>query len=290
MGENTSTEINKKRKTDDNKHINYYSQGKNLHRKNEKSSNNIYYKKSNKQDDKCSKNLKLSLYGKNISPSFSLNKNSNANVTESKSNIKIYVASNINSNNVNQNCRNCSRGKTLDLEMPSKIFISKSLKNDSSYNMDKKKTTQQLKIEKVGLSSNEYSSYNVPAENNTSYEHARKLNELWNIYVNELLELRNSKELSLETINDMELNGACVEIHKSRCSTYIGIKGIIVLETQNSFKIITPKNRVLILLKNKSVFIINIKEKQYYLHGVQLLRDPALKSSKKYKILQNRAI
>ncbi|SBS98049.1 hypothetical protein PMALA_062170, partial [Plasmodium malariae] len=260
MGENTSTEINKKRKTDDNKHINYYSQGKNLHRKNEKSSNNIYYKKSNKQDDKCSKNLKLSLYGKNISPSFSLNKNSNANVTESKSNINIYVPNNINSNNVNQNCRNCSRGKenkftnhpflskkprdysssvdseldkTLDLEMPSKIFISKSLKNDSSYNMDKKKTTQQPKIEKVGLSSNEYSSYNVPAENNTSYEHARKLNELWNIYVNELLELTNSKELSLDTINDMELNGACVEIHKSRCSTYIGIKGIIVLETQN---------------------------------------------------------
>ncbi|CDO63463.1 conserved Plasmodium protein, unknown function [Plasmodium reichenowi] len=180
--------------------------------------------------------------------------------------------------------------RDLELDIPNKIYIHDNLKDIYNDDMNKLKHRKDPHMNKLGLSANEYRTYKITSPNNISYENAEKLNKLWNIYINELIELSNDKELSLDAINDIELNGAYIEVHKSRCSTYIGQRGIIILETHNSFKIVTPKNKVLILLKNKTVFILTIKERQYYLHGIQLLRDPALKSSKKYKILQNRII
>ncbi|CAC9696355.1 ribonuclease P protein subunit p29, putative [Plasmodium sp. DRC-Itaito] len=179
--------------------------------------------------------------------------------------------------------------RDLELDMPNKIFIHDNLKDIYNDDMNKLKHRKDPHMNKFGLSANEYRAYKITSPDNISYENAEKLNKLWNVYINELIELSNN-ELSLDLINDLELNGAYIEVHKSRCSTYIGQRGIIILETQNSFKVVTPKNKVLILLKNKTVFILTIKERQYYLHGIQLLRDPALKSSKKYKILQNRII
>ncbi|SOV21783.1 ribonuclease P protein subunit p29, putative [Plasmodium sp. DRC-Itaito] len=180
--------------------------------------------------------------------------------------------------------------KDIDLDIPNKIYIHDNLKDIYNDDMNKIKQRKDPHMNKSGLSANEYRTYKITSPDNISYENAEKLNKLWNIYINELIQLSNNNELSLDAINDLELNGAYIEVHKSRCSTYVGQRGIIILETHNSFKIVTPKNKVLILLKSKTVFILTIKERQYYLHGIQLLRDPALKSSKKYKILQNRKI
>lgn len=139
-----------------------------------------------------------------------------------------------------------------------------------------------------GLSSSEYYVYNIQSTKQTTYEDAIILNELWNTYVNELTESTHSHNLSASTIYEMELNGAYLEIHKSYCATYIGIKGIVLLETVNSFKMITPENKIVTILKNKTVFTISIKEKKYFLNGVHLIRDPALKSAKKFKSVRNK--
>ncbi|CRH00858.1 conserved Plasmodium protein, unknown function [Plasmodium relictum] len=315
MEEDNISEINKKRKIDKSKYVNYYLHTNNLYRKNENNSAFINPKKFN-HEAKGNKIYNLSINNNNSSQKLNFNKNINVNIkpifnNKYNSNNSIINYNNDNNNYgslnnkknkfmvhpfLNKNSRDSSYltdnelNKAFELELPSKIFINESLKNNYNDDASMKKKTKKQRIDKVGLSSNEYNTYKVETQHNISYEDAEKLNQLWNIYINELLELSNNNELSLDTINDIELNGAYIEIHKSRCSTYIGIKGIIVLETHNSFKIITPNNKVLIILKNKSVFIIKIKERFYYLHGIQLMRDPALKSSKKYKILQTRII
>ncbi|CAD2095520.1 ribonuclease P protein subunit p29, putative [Plasmodium vinckei lentum] len=289
MEENVN-EINKKLKINNNKVINYYVNNTSLNKKKQHSGNFAHSNKLNNNTKKGNNNYDLNGTSKN---------DHTPNLMKSSLNYGEYNANFKNNNIGNKTTCNhpfIKNGVTLDsdwedkelkkkfdLYEPQKVFLKSSIKDRAeTYNSNKK-------LNNIGLSSNEYTNFNVISEKN-SYEHAKKINELWNIYVNELFELTNNKELSLETINEMELNGAYVEIHKSRCSSYVGIKGIIILETQNGFKIITPNNKVLIILKNKTVFIIKIKDKQYYLHGVQLMRDPALKSSKKYKMLQNRVI
>ncbi|CRG93856.1 conserved Plasmodium protein, unknown function [Plasmodium gallinaceum] len=313
MEEDNINEINKKRKTDNKKYLNYYLHSKRLYTNYE--NNPPFINSQFNNQIKSNKTFNVSVDHNNSSQQQNLNKNINLNVKPIYNNKYNSNNNNIDYNDNNSYGINNNKGnkithhpflnksskdkpdftddelnKAFELELPSKIFISESLKNNYADDINMKKKMKKQRTDKVGLSSNEYNSYKVEIQSNVSYEHAKKLHQLWNIYVNELLELSSNNELSLDTINDMELNGAYVEIHKSRCSTYIGIKGIIVLETQNSFKIITPKNKVLILLKNKSVFIIKIKERLYYLHGIQLMRDPALKSSKKYKMLQSRII
>ncbi|GAW81752.1 ribonuclease P protein subunit p29 [Plasmodium gonderi] len=310
MEQDTLNEITKKRKTNESTNVSYYTHGNNFNRKYSNGINKNHSWQFNQQSYRPNKNDYF-LPSSNFPNLTYINKNSYVAQTASYGNNKRNLNDNSNSNS-NRNCNN--RGpqylthpfinkipedhcrldciiseKKNNVNIPTKIFIKESLKNTYAYVTDKKKNTKH-QYNKVGLSSNEYTDYNVTTGNCTSYEHAKKLNSMWNIYVNELLDLTKTEELPIDTINDMELNGAEIEIHKSRCSPYVGIKGIIILETQNAFKIVTPKNRVLILLKNKTVFIVNIKDKQYYLHGVQLLRDPALKATKKYKMLQNRAI
>ncbi|ANQ08856.1 Uncharacterized protein PCOAH_00034050 [Plasmodium coatneyi] len=311
MEEDTSRGNSKRRKTKDNSNANYILLNKNANRVSGNESNNNHSKKLTQQNEKANKNVP-SASTRNKSQNLPhLNTNSNANQDILQLNIKRNASNTQLSNSKRNHASNRSTdqghpflhrkpGRALyvdngEMDMrnyvnpSSKIFITNSLKNTYTDNSNSNRSSKQ-KQHKVGLSSNEYTNYKVTTENTTTYDHARKLNHMWNIYVDELLGLTNTQELPQDTINDMELNGAEIEIHKSRCASYIGIKGIIILETQNAFKIVTPKNKVLILLKNKTVFILTIKDKQYYLHGVQLLRDPALKSSKKYKVLQNRAI
>ncbi|GAB67280.1 hypothetical protein PCYB_113010 [Plasmodium cynomolgi strain B] len=321
MEEDTSGGTSKRRKTNDPSHAIYSLFQKKVSRVNVNDSNNNHSKQSTQQNEKANKNLPSASTRDNAQNLSHLNTNSNTNQDVSYPSNK-RNASNTHPSNSKRKCTN-NRSKDQDhpflnrqperalyvdygetekkncVNLPSKIFIKDSLKNTYTDNTSCNRNSKQQQ-NKVGLSSNEYTNYKVTTENRTTYDHARKLNCMWNIYVNELLDLTNTEELPQETINDMELNGAEIEIHKSRCASYIGIKGIIILETQNvmirnelnsyAFKIVTPKNKVLILLKNKTVFILTIKDKQYYLHGVQLLRDPALKSSKKYKVLQNRTI
>ncbi|CXI65474.1 ribonuclease P protein subunit p29, putative [Plasmodium berghei] len=289
MEENVN-EINKKLKINNNKVVNYYVNNASLKKKKQHSVNFTHSNKLNNSTKKGNNSYDVNITSKNCHTP-NLMKGS-LNYGEYNANSKNNNIGSITTNNhpfikngiiLDADWEDKELKKKFDLYEHQKIFLKNNIKDRvEAYNSNKK-------LNNIGLSSNEYTNYNVVSEKN-SYDHAKKINELWNIYVNELLELTNNNELSLETINEMELNGAYVEIHKSRCSSYIGIKGIILLETQNGFKIITPNSKVLILLKNKTVFIIKIKDKQYYLHGVQLMRDPALKSSKKYKMLQNRVI
>lgn len=171
-------------------------------------------------------------------------------------------------------------------------------KYNNSLNYKQKKTHNGPSVENYmhtshvkndyGLSSSDYYVYNIQTTKQTTYEDAIILNELWNTYVNELTESMHSHTLSASTIYEMELNGAYLEIHKSYCATYIGIKGIVLLETVNAFKMITPQNKIVTILKNKTVFTLSIKGKKYFLNGVHLIRDPALKSAKKFKSVRNR--
>lgn len=139
-----------------------------------------------------------------------------------------------------------------------------------------------------GFSTSDYYLYNIKPVKNTTYEDAKILNQLWNTYIDELTETLSSDIFLPSVICELELNGAYLEIHKSYCATYVGIKGIVLLETVNAFKMITPQSKIVTILKNKTVFSLSIKTKTYFLNGVHLIRDPALKAAKKFKHFKNK--
>ncbi|VWU49994.1 ribonuclease P protein subunit p29, putative [Hepatocystis sp. ex Piliocolobus tephrosceles] len=307
----TTSEIMKRRKTNDITHQNSYIQNNNYLKRKENKNINLSVKKYGNGKHNYG-NANFQLIKQNVKRDANNNSNKNINI------LKTHTKEENNFTNKNRAVYNNYKSYNNNITQDHKIYdhpfinqettvdICDDLKNyfkdhdiykyasviiNSKFSKPPYNVNNNInKIGKNGLTSNEYTKVNVLNEKSMSYEYAIQLNKLWNIYVDELIKITNKHELDLSTINDMELNGAKIEIHKSRCATYIGLKGIILLETQQSFKIITPNNKTLILLKNKSVFSLYIKNKSYYLHGTQLLRDPALKSYKTYKVLQNRAI
>ncbi|EAA22189.1 hypothetical protein [Plasmodium yoelii yoelii] len=232
MEENVN-EINKKLKINNNKAVNYYVNNVSLKKKKQYSANFTYSNKLNNNTKKWNNSYDVNITSKNgHTPNlmksalnyWEYNANSkNNNIKSKTTNNHPFIK---NDTILNSDWEDKELKKKFDLYEHQRIFLKSNVKDRvETCNSNKK-------LNNIGLSSNEYTNYNVVSEKN-SYEHAKKINELWNIYVNELLELTNNNELSLETINEMELNGAYVEVHKSRCSSYIGIKGIIILETQN---------------------------------------------------------
>lgn len=254
MEEDKSRGTSKRRKTNDNSNVNYSLFHKSVIWVNGKDSNNNHSKQFTQQNEKENKNVPSASTRDNAQNLSHSNTNSNANHDVS------YPSSkrNASTTHLSNSKRNCTSNRSKDqghpflnrppqralyvdygeserrngVNAPNKVYINNSLKNTYTGNTSCRKNSKQQQ-NKVGLSSNEYTNYKVTTENRTTYDHARELNRMWNIYVDELLGLTKTEELPQDTINDMELNGAEIEIHKSRCASYIGIKGIIILETQN---------------------------------------------------------
>lgn len=58
----------------------------------------------------------------------------------------------------------------------------------------------------------------------------------------------------------------------AKCKTYEGIEGIVVEETLKSFKLITPSNRSIIILKENAIFLLPIGKQTYKIYGFHLIQ------------------
>lgn len=86
------------------------------------------------------------------------------------------------------------------------------------------------------------------------YEKLTAMNDMWKNYMRENLELVNRTEVDCSTLSTIlsksELIGAEVTIDRSIVPNYVGMQGIIVLESKSTFQIVTKKSK----LKSKYLF------------------------------------
>ncbi|XP_075263846.1 ribonuclease P protein subunit p29-like [Convolutriloba macropyga] len=81
-----------------------------------------------------------------------------------------------------------------------------------------------------------------------------------------------------------EFTGAVLIVSESKCFSYVGINGIVVQDLKKCFRIVTPENRLIIIPKTGSVFIIHHGNFEIRLRGEFLCNKSYERSRSKAKV------
>ncbi|XP_034236648.1 ribonuclease P protein subunit p29 [Thrips palmi] len=130
----------------------------------------------------------------------------------------------------------------------------------------------------------------------SKYADAVPVNELWLQYITNLLSLDSiaqsgftaqpsDKQWAQVTLAlyRADYHGAELEVTRTKCSSLRGIKGIVLMDTKNTFKVISRDNVIRTVPKAPCVFSIQIKGYKCTLYGKYFCTRPAERSVKKVK-------
>ncbi|XP_022347340.1 ribonuclease P protein subunit p29-like, partial [Enhydra lutris kenyoni] len=80
-----------------------------------------------------------------------------------------------------------------------------------------------------------------------------------------------------------DLHGALVSVTKSKCSSYVGVTGILLQETKHVFKILTKEDRLKVIPKLNCVFAVEINGFISYIYGSKFQLRSSERFNKKFK-------
>lgn len=170
-----------------------------------------------------------------------------------------------------------------------KDFVFAKRKSKSKKQKDKKKKNHYLnRTEKKAIGF-----YNIPKKS-FSYNDMLKINLIWNNYMSQILNLestiptcssKNWDSIS-QALYKADFHGSILKVIRSKCSSYVGKEGICILDTRNTFKLLTKQNIVTTIPKKQSVFEMYVNNLKITIFGKQLCVRPAERSTKKVKCQQ----
>lgn len=111
-----------------------------------------------------------------------------------------------------------------------------------------------------------------------TYSVFEQVHELWLSYATEILKIGDAYRWYRT-----DLHGCKLKCSASKNPTLVGVEGIVVQETQNTFIVITTTNRVITLPKRDSLFEFQVHNQTYRIHGYNLLYTPQMRSKDKVK-------
>lgn len=123
----------------------------------------------------------------------------------------------------------------------------------------------------------------------SKYSDFEDLYKLWKSHAKaQLSSLPNNLDISSQSefqrvISKMEFQGSKIHVVSSKCPTMVNHSGIILLETRETFKIISKDNQIRMLPKRDSVFLLKIGNLTVKIFGKHLTIRPAERSIKKIK-------
>lgn len=130
-------------------------------------------------------------------------------------------------------------------------------------------------------------SFLIPADQK-QYNLYLRMNDLWREYIDDLLGGKYTENNIQNKLLKADFHGAKILVWKAKCDGYIGLKGIVVHDTQRTFRIITPDNEVKTILKHDTIFLIKVGEKIVKLFGQNFQYRPAdrvkVKWTQKYNL------
>lgn len=174
---------------------------------------------------------------------------------------------------------------TLEVEMKKDFLFAKKKSKETKKKQRKKKTKTLTRKEKKAMGF-----YDIP-KNGVKYLDVLPMNDIWEGYMSELLELDkqvpecNSKgwEQFTQTLYRADFHGSLLEVIRSKCPSYVGKKGICIMDTKNTFKIVSINNLVTTIPKRECVFDMYINGMKITFFGKHLCIRPAERSTKKIK-------
>lgn len=98
---------------------------------------------------------------------------------------------------------------------------------------------------------------NLLSTKKLTYKDVLPLHKLWTGYMKELLGINKFSEIKpkmnpadsnyenfTQHIMRADFHGAMITVFESKCASYVRVKGIIIVETKNIFRIISENNKV----------------------------------------------
>ncbi|KAI9018287.1 RNase P/MRP, p29 subunit [Hyaloraphidium curvatum] len=116
------------------------------------------------------------------------------------------------------------------------------------------------------------------------YDAFLPLHELWNSYIGELVGTRVDANAPAKLMK-ADYHGAILTVVKATAPSLVGLSGIVIKETENTFQIVTRHNRLKVVPKANAVFrcTLPMPPHEAVLYGNQLQSRPAERSSRKAK-------
>lgn len=121
------------------------------------------------------------------------------------------------------------------------------------------------------------------------HEQMLPLNRLWEGYMRSLISSTPTNNLENALVR-ADYHGAFIRVIQSKCAAFVGVSGIIVQETMNTFVLLRPdpKKPSATVPKRGCVFSCSIlkddgRQLEWHLFGDQLCQHSGFRSSKKFK-------
>lgn len=164
----------------------------------------------------------------------------------------------------------------------------------------KRKKPQKLKKQKKKLSRKEFKDlglYSLPRKT-LKYEDYKDLNNLWSSYMDQQFgsEIKSllvkfdpahpQYEQTTAILHKSDFHGAKLKVTSSKCSSLIGHKGIVLLDTKGTFSIISKDNILRVIPKSDSIFELKWKNARFTVFGKHLSYRSAERSTKKIKTIE----
>ncbi|XP_064641555.1 ribonuclease P protein subunit p29-like isoform X2 [Lineus longissimus] len=118
------------------------------------------------------------------------------------------------------------------------------------------------------------------------YELYEPMHQLWKDYMFDLIDFSHFdfRNPSIQqALLKADYHGCILTVTKSKCDSLVGISGIIIQETKNTFKIITKDDKLKVLPKRNSIFTFLLKDYVFNIHGDNFLSKTSMRARKTFK-------
>jgi ribonuclease P protein subunit POP4 len=173
----------------------------------------------------------------------------------------------------------------VEAEFKKDFVLAKRRSKNTKQKPKKKKSKNLTRKEKNALGF-----YSIP-RNGVKYNDVLPMYDIWLGYMNTILETDkpildcNTKgwDNFTQSIYKADFHGSMLGVVRSKCPSYVGKKGICIMDTRNTFKIVSKDNVVTTIPKKDCVFDMIFKQFKVTLFGKHLCVRPAERSTKKVK-------
>jgi len=152
-------------------------------------------------------------------------------------------------------------------------------------------TIQELKARKPKLEhmlsnkrkKKQWKSFDIPKDAEYKYERFMALNKLWTKYMEDLLQNDHNAPIIEGKLLKADFHGAIISVTRSKCPLLLGLTGIVIQETQSTFKIVTTNSTLKIIPKAGNIFSLKVNGMDVEIYGNHFKFRASERSVRKFK-------
>lgn len=131
--------------------------------------------------------------------------------------------------------------------------------------------------------------FDIPKEGH-KFDDFLPLHRMWQDYMRDIVDFQRLGQETTKnaTENHMKLlkadyHGCMITVRKTKCPSLLGLSGIVLMETKNTFKIISKDNKVKCIPKENSIFAFELEGLVFTIHGNNFRVKASERVRKKFK-------